>query len=61
MADPGAEQREGWKVHDTLKEWGHQPRMFDTMRIRQIGVGQHRRKNDAIDAEAIALAMSRGS
>ena len=52
--------REGWHVHDTLKEWGHRPRMLDTTRIRQIGVGQHRRKNDAIDAEAIALAVESG-
>jgi transposase len=34
--------------------------MLDTTRIRQIGVGQHRRKNDAIDAEAIALAIESG-
>jgi transposase len=52
--------REGWHVHDTLKKWGHRPRMLDTTRIRQIGVGQHRRKNDAIDAEAIALAVESG-
>jgi transposase len=52
--------REGWHVHDTLKKWGHKPRMLDTTRIRQIGVGQHRRKNDAIDAEAIALAVESG-
>lgn len=52
--------REGWHVHDTLKKWGHRPRMLDTTRIRQIGVGQHRRKNDAIDAEAIALAIESG-
>jgi transposase len=52
--------REGWHVHDTLKAWGHRPRMLDTTRIRQIGVGQHRRKNDAIDAEAIALAVESG-
>lgn len=49
--------REGWHVHDKLKEWGHDPRMLDTTRIRQIGVGQHKRKNDAIDAEAIAHAV----
>jgi transposase len=52
--------REGWHVHDMLKKWGHHPRMLDTTRIRQIGVGQHRRKNDAIDAEAIALAVESG-
>src|SRR5262249_20822808 len=49
--------REGLHVHDKLKEWGHDPRMLDTTRIRQIGVGQHKRKNDAIDAEAIGHAV----
>jgi transposase len=65
---PGTEQaivafeacREAWFVHDTLKEWGHDPRMLDTTRVRQMGVGQHRRKNDPIDAEAIAMALDGG-
>lgn len=52
--------REGWHVHDKLAEWGHDPRMLDTTRVRQIGVGQHQRKNDAIDAEAIAHAVESG-
>jgi transposase len=52
--------REGWHVHDTLKEWGHEPLMLDTTRVRQIGVGHHRRKNDAIDAEVIAMALAEG-
>jgi transposase len=52
--------REGWHVHDVLREWGHDPRMLDTTRVRQMGVGQHRRKNDAIDAEAIAMALDAG-
>jgi transposase len=52
--------REGWHVHDKLKAWGHTPHMLDTTRVRQIGVGQHKRKNDAIDAETIALAMESG-
>ena len=52
--------REGWIVHDKLAKWGHEPRMLDTTRIRQIGVGQHRRKNDPIDAEAIAMAVDAG-
>lgn len=52
--------REGWHVHDKVKEWGHDPRMLDTTRIRQIGVGQHKRKNDPIDAEAIAHAIDSG-
>jgi hypothetical protein len=49
--------REGWHVNDTLAEWGNDPRMLDITRIRQLGVGQHKRKNDAIDAEAIAHAV----
>jgi transposase len=52
--------REGWHVHDLLKAWGHDPHMLDTTRIRQLGVGQHKRKNDAIDAETIALAIETG-
>jgi transposase len=52
--------REGWHVHDTLKRWGQEPVMLDTTRVRRIGVGQHGRKNDAIDAEAIALALEAG-
>ena len=52
--------REGWFVHDTLAGWGHDPRMLDTTRVRQMGVGQHRRKNDPIDAEAIAMALDGG-
>ena len=50
--------REGWHVHDTLKAWGHEPLMLDTTRVRQIGVGHHGRKNDAIDAEVIAMALA---
>jgi transposase len=52
--------REGWHVHDMLLRWGKEPVMLDTTRVRQIGVGQHGRKNDAIDAEAIALALEAG-
>jgi transposase len=52
--------REGWFVHDKLLEWGHDPRMLDTTRVRQMGVGQHGRKNDPIDAEAIGMALDAG-
>jgi len=34
--------------------------MLDTTRVRQIGVGQHKRKNDPIDAEAMARAVEAG-
>ena len=52
--------REAWHVHDTLTAWGNDPRMLDTTRVRQIGVGQHKRKNDPIDAEAMAHAVEAG-
>lgn len=52
--------REGWHVHDTLTGWGKEPVLLDTTRIRRIGVGQHGRKNDSIDAEAIAVALDAG-
>lgn len=51
--------REAWHVHDTLKSWGHWPLIVDTTRTRRIGVGQHGRKNDRLDAEALARAMER--
>jgi transposase len=49
--------REGWYVHDTLRQWGHEPLMLDTTRVQRMGVGHHGRKNDAIDAEVIAMAL----
>ncbi|MDP9000435.1 MAG: IS110 family transposase [Myxococcota bacterium] len=52
--------REAWHVHDVMVGWDKQPVLLDTTRIRQIGVGQHGRKNDSIDAEAIAMAMDAG-
>ena len=52
--------REGWHVHETLLKWGQEPLMLDTTRVKQIGVGQHGRKNDAIDAEVIAMAVDGG-
>jgi transposase len=52
--------REGWHVHDVLTDWGNEPWMVDTTRVRQIGVGHHSRKNDPIDAEAIARALEAG-
>jgi len=39
--------REAWHVHDVLEQWGHQPKIVDTTRLQTIGVGQHKRKNDA--------------
>jgi transposase len=62
---PGAQvafeaSREGWHVHDVLVGWGKQPVMLDTTRVQQIGVGQHGRKNDALDAQAMAIALDAG-
>lgn len=52
--------REAWAVHDQLEAWGHQPLMIDTTRARQLGIGQHKRKTDRIDAETIARALEVG-
>jgi transposase len=52
--------REAWHVHDQLQEWGHEPLMLDTTRVRQLGIGQHKRKTDRIDAETMARALEVG-
>jgi transposase len=52
--------REAWHVHDTLAAWGHEPKMLDTTRVRALGVGHHKRKNDALDAEVAARAVDAG-
>jgi transposase len=52
--------REAWAVYDQLVAWGHEPLMLDTTRIRELGVGQHKRKNDRIDAETMARALEVG-
>lgn len=52
--------REAWVVHDKLRDWGHDVLVVDTTRARQLGVGQHGRKNDRLDAEALARAVERG-
>jgi transposase len=52
--------REAWHVHDVLTGWGHHPIMIDTTRTQQIGIGDHKRKNDRIDAELLAWAAAKG-
>ncbi len=52
--------REAWFVHDQLEAWGHEPLMVDTTRVRQLGIGQHGRKTDRIDAETLATALEEG-
>lgn len=52
--------REAWHVHDLLSSWGNQVVLVDTTRSRRLGIGQHGRKTDKIDAEVLALALERG-
>lgn len=52
--------REAWFVHDTLVEWNNEVVVVDTTRVKQLGVGQHGRKTDRIDAEVLARALERG-
>jgi transposase len=52
--------REAWFVYDLLTEWGNQVVVVDTTRRKQVGIGQHRRKNDRIDAEILARALEAG-
>ncbi len=49
--------RQAWFVHDQLVEWGNEVVVADTTRIRQLGVGEHGRKTDRIDAEKLARAL----
>jgi transposase len=53
--------REAWHVHDVLTSWGNEVLLVDTTRARRIGIGQHGRKTDRIDAEVLAHAVERGS
>jgi transposase len=52
--------RGAWPVNAQLLAWGHQPLMLDTTRARQIGIGQHGKKTDRIDAEVLARALEIG-
>lgn len=52
--------RESWPLYDRLLQNKHQPVIVDTTRVRQLGVGQHGRKTDRIDAQTLALALERG-
>lgn len=51
--------REAWHVHDLLTGWGNEVVLVDTTRSRRLGIGQHGRKTDRIDAEVLALALER--
>jgi transposase len=52
--------REAWYLYDLLTCWGHEVWVVDTTRVRQLGIGQHKRKNDRIDAEVLARAGESG-
>ena len=52
--------REAWHFHDVLTGWGHEVLLVDTTRARQMGIGQHKKKNDRIDASTMALAVEEG-
>ena len=52
--------REAWFVHDLLVDWGNEVLLVDTTRSRQLGIGQHGRKTDRIDAETLARALESG-
>jgi len=52
--------REAWYVHDLLVQWGNEVVLVDTTRSRQMGIGQHGRKTDRIDAETLARALEAG-
>jgi transposase len=53
--------REAWPIHDELTRWGHTVLLVDTTRVKQLGIGQHGRKTDRIDAEVLARAVERGT
>src|SRR4051812_33075417 len=52
--------REAWHVYDLLTSWGNRVLLVDTTRSRRLGIGQHGRKTDRIDAEVLARAVARG-
>jgi transposase len=52
--------RQAWYVHDLLMGWGNEVLLVDTTRSRRLGIGQHGRKTDRIDAEVLARAVERG-
>lgn len=53
--------REAWFIAETLRQWGHEPVLVDTTRVRKLGIGQHGRKNDRIDAELLAIELEKNN
>lgn len=52
--------REAWHVRDQLVSWGHEVLLVDTTRVGKLGIGQHGRKTDRVDAEVLARAVESG-
>ena len=52
--------REAWHVHSELTKWGNEVLLVDTTRVRRLGIGEHGRKTDRIDAEMLARAVESG-
>lgn len=52
--------REAWHVRDQLMAWGHEVLLVDTTRVGKLGIGQHGRKTDRVDAEVLARAVESG-
>jgi len=52
--------RSAWYYHDLLVSWGHEVMVVDTTRVRALGIGNHKRKNDRIDAGVLAHAVEAG-
>lgn len=52
--------REAWHAYELLSSWDNEVLLIDTTRSKQLGIGQHGRKTDRIDAEALARAVESG-
>lgn len=52
--------REAWHAYELLSSWGNEVLLIDTTRSKQLGIGQHGRKTDLIDAEVLAKAVESG-
>jgi transposase len=52
--------REAWHVREQLMSWGHEVLLVDTTRVGKLGIGQHGRKTDRVDAEVLARAVESG-
>jgi hypothetical protein len=52
--------REAWHIRDVLTSSGHDVLLVDTTRVGKLGIGQHGRKTDRVDAEVLARAVESG-